>query len=207
MYYANASATTASNGDNTFAFFDDFDGATIDTNKWTVVNTAFQAGGIVTVGSDTVTQADRIYSNNVFSVGSYKMRTRFRTNSMSLNTHWGLADFPDIGDWAFFRTNVGETNQYNLGVKNDGTEGRLGIGSSFGTNYHVWEVVPDNSSLTSFYVDDVLVGQMTSYRPNAQMSAEITGYDVGSYGYSDWILIRKYSSEEPTSSFGAEQNN
>ena len=35
MYYANASATTASNGDNTFEFFDDFLGSSLDTNKWT----------------------------------------------------------------------------------------------------------------------------------------------------------------------------
>jgi hypothetical protein len=34
MYYGNANASSASNGDDTFAFFDDFNGSVIDTAKW-----------------------------------------------------------------------------------------------------------------------------------------------------------------------------
>jgi len=34
MYYGNPSATSESNGDNTFVFFDDFEGSELDTNKW-----------------------------------------------------------------------------------------------------------------------------------------------------------------------------
>lgn len=36
LYYGKPSATTLSNGVNTFLFFDDFDGSTLDTNKWIV---------------------------------------------------------------------------------------------------------------------------------------------------------------------------
>ncbi len=35
LYYGNASATTASNGDNVFSFFDGFDGTSLDAAKWT----------------------------------------------------------------------------------------------------------------------------------------------------------------------------
>ena len=34
VYYNNASATTTSNGEGTFLFFDDFSAATLDTDKW-----------------------------------------------------------------------------------------------------------------------------------------------------------------------------
>jgi len=34
-YYRNVNATNASNGDNTFLFFDDFDDGNLDTTKWT----------------------------------------------------------------------------------------------------------------------------------------------------------------------------
>jgi hypothetical protein len=36
IYYGNATASSASNGEATFDFFDDFNDATIDTNKWEV---------------------------------------------------------------------------------------------------------------------------------------------------------------------------
>ncbi|RLB80123.1 MAG: hypothetical protein DRH17_12545, partial [Deltaproteobacteria bacterium] len=34
IYYGNPDATTTSNGDNTFLFFDDFEGSDLDTSKW-----------------------------------------------------------------------------------------------------------------------------------------------------------------------------
>jgi len=51
MYYANASATTASNGDNTFEFFDHFLGTTLDTNKWSF----FEMQGTVNVSNSILT--------------------------------------------------------------------------------------------------------------------------------------------------------
>ena len=41
MYYANASATTASNGDNTFVFFDDFENGNL--SKWSQYNPSYPA--------------------------------------------------------------------------------------------------------------------------------------------------------------------
>jgi len=39
MYYGNPSATNSSSGDNTFVFFDDFRGTTINATKWTELDT------------------------------------------------------------------------------------------------------------------------------------------------------------------------
>ena len=36
MYYGNSSAAAGSSGDNTFLFFDDFSGSSLNTNKWTM---------------------------------------------------------------------------------------------------------------------------------------------------------------------------
>ena len=48
LYYGNSSATSASNGNTTFDFFDDFSSGSIDTTKWTV------GGGSWTVVTDTL---------------------------------------------------------------------------------------------------------------------------------------------------------
>lgn len=50
LYYGNPSATSASNGTNTFDFFDDFSSGPIDTNKWTIVaGSPSVTDGILTV--------------------------------------------------------------------------------------------------------------------------------------------------------------
>ena len=48
LYYGNSSATSASNGNTTFDFFDDFSSGSVDTTKWTV------GGGSWTVVTDTL---------------------------------------------------------------------------------------------------------------------------------------------------------
>jgi len=51
MWYGNPSATSASNGNYAFIFFDDFSGTTIDTTRWSTsgVGTISQSGGILNV--------------------------------------------------------------------------------------------------------------------------------------------------------------
>ncbi len=51
-YYGNSGALNASNGNNTFLLFDDFDGASLDTGKWAKQNSA---GSSVSLGSSQLT--------------------------------------------------------------------------------------------------------------------------------------------------------
>lgn len=44
VYFGNAGASSASDGNSTFIFFDDFEGITLDINKW-ISNTNFQFTG------------------------------------------------------------------------------------------------------------------------------------------------------------------
>ena len=58
IYYGNSSATNGSNGDNTFDFFDDFEGTSIDTNKWTL-----RSGTINVSGSEAYAIISSPYEN------------------------------------------------------------------------------------------------------------------------------------------------
>ncbi len=57
MYYGNPSASSASNGDKTFEFFDDFMGTSLDTNKWTF-ETKNSLGNPSTQGSYNVANGE-----------------------------------------------------------------------------------------------------------------------------------------------------
>jgi hypothetical protein len=70
MYYGNPLANSDSNGDDTFVFFDDFTGTTIDTAKWTEVD-----------GSNYITQNDTlIVSNGTTAWGATGMYTKSNFN-------------------------------------------------------------------------------------------------------------------------------
>ncbi|MFX0016634.1 MAG: DUF2341 domain-containing protein [Candidatus Hermodarchaeota archaeon] len=53
MYYGNPSASSESDGDDTFIFFDDFEGSTVNTSKWITDNDQYSStivsGGVLTV--------------------------------------------------------------------------------------------------------------------------------------------------------------
>jgi len=53
-YFGNSSASNVSNGDNTFHFFDDFDGTSLDTNKWDSTGNISVSGGVVTINPTSV---------------------------------------------------------------------------------------------------------------------------------------------------------
>ena len=66
MYYGNAAATAVSNGSRVFEFFDDFAGATINTVKWTEVDTA----------ANYITQNNELISSggpNSWTTGMYSI--------------------------------------------------------------------------------------------------------------------------------------
>jgi hypothetical protein len=67
MYYGNGSATAASNGDNTFIFFDDFPGTTVNATKWSVYDP--NASITVSGGSVTVRGEDQMIGTTSFAAG------------------------------------------------------------------------------------------------------------------------------------------
>ena len=81
LYYGNPTASSVSNGDATFIFFDDFTGTTINLSKWQVLNSA---GWSVTdgnlVGKDATGQ---IKSQMAFNGGNISVESRMVRTSAS----------------------------------------------------------------------------------------------------------------------------
>lgn len=75
IYYSNAGAASGSNGDNTFLFFDDFPGASLDTNKWQGDTANWSVSG---GNAQCSTDAKKIY--NKTSYGNVAVETRMQTH-------------------------------------------------------------------------------------------------------------------------------
>ncbi len=204
MYYANASAITASNGDNTFAFFDDFSGTSINTNKWTVTGSPSLSGGLCTLNSAT---PESILAKNLYNPSTYRAETR-----ASFVHGGGVCDFSFGGTTSSATNNLlSVTREPNMpGVYGFttyncswGGPGNTGLGSGY-TGYHVWGIYFTGSSIKAT-IDNNVVATHTTYC--VSYGTVFLGINNSSTIYTDWVLVRKYNATEPTSSFGAEQNN
>ena len=115
MYYGNASATSVSNGDNTFLFFDDFLGTSLDGSKWTSSGTVSVSGGEAVIGSTSNT--GYIYSS--YTSSEAIMRTNVKWTSRDATyVWWGwIAAGGSSQPYAIFDS-AGTSSQY--GYFNDG---------------------------------------------------------------------------------------
>jgi len=199
MYYANASAITTSNGDNIFIFFDDFSGSVVDTNKWTAYGDGVSLSeGVISFNRESVDTG--IYTGNlglskpqVVEV-MYKQSNVFR-NRLYLNTSAkGFQPTP-----------------YDYGIFSPSIFWNGWTGTTLSNN--TWYLVRwDDTSTNYIWTIYNMAGQVVFTRSHGS-SISNTNYLhlYGEGGNSDlsldWVRIRKYASSEPTSSFGAEQNN
>lgn len=219
VYYGNSSATSASNGENTFIFFDDFDGSSVDSSKWDEVNTG---AGSVTISGGTVT----ILSNGDWWGTSDA--SRYLVSKSSMGTNYATEAFvvqSGVGDGyaRFFGLRSGAapsekqfvllgdsdhshiTNVYRLAV--------WGGASWFGNNTGTidtgvnkiarFEVNGDN---VKSYYDDSLANNMTVSDWNLGYIA-LTDTNGSNPSEFDWIFSRKYVDPEPTNgTWGAEED-
>jgi PKD repeat protein len=74
LYYENVVATSESDGEDVFDFFDDFEDGTIDTNKWTLTSTPTETGGelIITNGNAVTLKNSIVTKNLIVRVDAYQ---------------------------------------------------------------------------------------------------------------------------------------
>ena len=232
VYYGNPSATSASNGDNTFLLFDDFLGTSLNTNKWTVgvQNTymSYSVGnGILTLSSSKSASDYTWYSIRIQSVATnfslpLAIRALTRFYAPSDSEYWGglkgkfgykyisFSSDPSLDGGGFYYRN----SNYQAGaiVGSDSELLNYTTNSySFGT-WYISEVKITTDQINA-YLNDSLKGSFSYSLPSPQpISMGLTIGDL-SAGYNpslqkiefDWILVRKFTSSEPTTSVGVEE--
>ncbi len=138
--YGNSLATK-SNYENpylTFEFFDDFEGTSLDTNKWTIIN-----GTLYSVSNSELTLSDgtRIASTQSYDVQNTAIRIMFASVSR------------DSGGYNFFGFNYKYSDtvyvnvyptlsggDYTLEANDGSTSSSNNIALSQDINYHIWDL-------------------------------------------------------------------
>jgi hypothetical protein len=230
IYYGKSDATTTSNGDDTFLFFDHFDGASLDLTKWmvekdstyvtyTIVNSVLRATGS---GSAVGSPAEEIYKA-LFSMSAsgYAIIARLRIATPAA----GAKMFARAG---FYNSYTPTYRFSHAGQLGNNWDGYNAMGIYMPGWAYVGGTILDDTDLNGNFVNYELrlLNQTTG-----QIQILMNGVDKGTFtnsniaGYTlnpafsvapdtatnaqfelDYLFVRKYVSPEPShGSWGSEQ--
>lgn len=200
IYYGNPSATSGSDGDSTFLFFDHFPGTSLNGTKWSSTD-----NGYVTVASSKATlQGDTswryLQTVNTFGPANIAMRTDFQFTGQTTNTG---------GDLTF--NNLGGNNRIdilyfasNIGIRCIKTGTSTFITSNPDASENIYDILWLSSSSVTFNKNDVLMTGTNPITTNVPLVAlPISFQSTNAAGQTtkviiDWVLLRKYVSPEPS---------
>lgn len=220
MYYGKTIATT-SNGTNTFIFFDDFTGTTINTSKWVETDTGdnISQNGVLTINNGTAAWGPTaMYSVDNFNradglavQGDYKSTmvtgTTYKDTTMLWTKDTGTGTAIAAFIYALYPKEQSGTT--NLIMYEDGI-GRGVLSGTFvaNTQYTYRQIIKPSGALTQVSTDGG--GTWTdlynsTYSSEATFKVGFTHFEGGVVTIDD-IFVRKYVASEPTVAFGTEEN-
>ncbi|RLC82428.1 MAG: hypothetical protein DRJ03_19060 [Chloroflexi bacterium] len=196
VYYGNEDATSLSDGESTFPFFDDFSG---DLSKWVIESGSWsiQDGKLYcdAVGAEAIIRTD------TFVMSNHAVRYKWQFINWREGSRDGvLARFQDTGNFYAYWLTQG----VNVEGKSCSVEKRLN-GSWEG--YWIHYVLQDFTTNVWYKLSFRLYGNTVRayFNDEEKLSVEYTDWASGKIGfrtfyndiYIDWVLVRKYVYPEP----------
>ena len=215
LYYGNPSAPSASDGDATFLFFDDFNDNSLNTSKWTVVSgggsaAVYEQNNRLEIYSDGT---NRAYARSATSFKAPYVLEYSAKKSENVDTvcHWdgnfqGTYDTPVNGyqvafvGWVtpnffvinrFVQSNVYETAQVNM---------------TLDTNWHNYSIKTSQNGISVFLDGTQILSTTDTTRTSGYIGFSARETPDAINAYYDNVRVRKWIDPEPTvSAWGAEQ--
>jgi hypothetical protein len=193
-YFGNPTATNASNGDNTFLFFDDFPTATLNTTKWNILANGTPVTSPVWEGSYSVKANNTGVNNN-------NLKSNYNLSNIGMSIDFMFYDngFTSTATnmWGGFLDTTGAANVVGVvdgsytrySYNYDGTSSSIGVSRSVGWHFGS---IKRTSSQVIFTVDNTTV--TINY---TNTFSYLTFYSIQGTGWWDVIRVRKYVSPEP----------
>ena len=192
VWYGNAAATTTSDEDAPYLFFDHFKGTSLDTTKWNMVGSPTVSDSNVTVNSSN----EEIKSKQIFGAGTI---LEGRGSLWNANYHiFGLGQHPYL-PIIIYQYGHPAAGNYNARATSS-----TALGSGW-TGVHTWAIHRVTSGSAKFYLDDSLVTTVTTSTADMPILLQQHVTATGSSVF-DYILVRAYSATPPAAlTFSGEQ--
>jgi hypothetical protein len=218
MYYGNAAASSASSGDNTFLFFDDFPGTSLDTTtKW---DSFTGTGGSIAVSGSSVRldRAEIVTKTFQITDGIIEHRGYSTAKEISMIARASIKVYEVFGQTG---------TQGGHGYYQDGTVPswahaitkadviQASVVSAITTStWYKYRYILNGVNLQFVRFDDSWGQEATiSYTDTGGLTTGYLGLRVYGSGfgdriaYYDWIRVRKYVATEPTTTVVSEEKN
>ena len=212
MYYGNASAPAASNGDNTFLFFDDFE---VDLSKWTIINPT--RGSATRVTSPVANGSYSMYLDENSNGASFGASAAFTAQTQCVieyyarpvqtNAIWETDVNSGGTNGPYLRFNSDASVEYNDTAWKDFSP----VVSYAANTWYSYKLDNVNASTGTYsvYIDGSLKGSNIAFN-NAVASVNQIRFTAEKNTlpkiYVDLVKVRKYASPEPVmSGIGAEE--
>lgn len=207
LYYGNDAVSTTSNGDDTFLFFDDFSGASLNLSKWDV-----EEGDVTVTGGNLVLTGNTATKGTIESDFGFYINTashrRFKADQIeTTNIRW-MSAFGTWSSWDDAYDQYGSstaqyiyTRVYNdtqvTGPNHDQCTNPLNAWTEYTVTWR-------NNEVNYYQIYDLERSYTTGNIPDNSTPLYLlfqegnTGYD----GLVDWTFVRKFTSPEPIAMFG-----
>lgn len=194
-YYGNLSAASASNGTNTFDFFDDFSGNSIDTGKWQRTS----SGGTTSVSNSILemwtgsTAYETWITYDKYPIGTIADIKMKVTTDSSTGAGAGVGDGTNDAQWMMWANKGWET------YKSPGQS--TAVRTADLSTYRAVSIRRASASQVDFYTDNAYDTQITANIPTTNLGGYLwvsSRTPTYPHLYVDWFFIRKYASPEPT---------
>lgn len=217
IYYGNASATSASDGNGVFDFFDDFPGTSLDS-KWTASVAPIVSGGVARFNSGAAGLVNPL-SFNLNSgyilegrIIYYATESAYSGTLSAISSRYTQGGNGGADATVLYMRNSSTTNIYRW----------IGSGSSASYNIASGVNTATSSNSTWYILGETLYpGGVILTKDGVSVATHSftwaknlryisLGYFAGGTtneqdtGY-DWVFVRKYVSSEPTYALGAEE--
>jgi len=196
LYYGNPSASSASDGDSVFEFFDDFNG---DLSKWTTGGTWSIVDGKAKHEKSTGTW-DYLKATAPVTDGIFEARLGNLKDDGSTHHELGMFVRGDDTSSDYCIQNIIRIEDGDLYYNDWGSYQTVSITTAYNTYYRQTFIVHGEDVEVKW--DGVTkITDTTSHTTETLMGFRA----VQSESYIDWLLIRKYASPEPTAELGSEE--
>ena len=224
MAYGDEGLSSASNGDNTFDFFDDFDGTNIDSGKWSI-NSVNTITSTVSGGKLRITDATNKWIQDNTDTGSQHQAKWNPTDRFILeweqevsDTH--LSQMGEVGMGLIGSDNKvsayaavvdGVPNNLQLhksGYFNFVEESTDGSKPTNSPDHRTYRIVKNGNSVSIKDLTDNSVRITGTTTDVSKIAIAVGAYESGNpflnYGDIYWCRVRKYGSPAPAATIGPE---
>lgn len=210
-YYGSTTAPAVDNGDNTFEFFDDFDGTAINSAKWTQT---LGSAGDFTVQGGTL----RGNNSNGRLVSTFKMQggmlatLKAKTTTLATNTHmvggvyngtydyFGISVGPNHGGYNLYGQSITAVTNTSVPANNIGYTISSPDGATTTIQGYNWDT-------GAWYISPTSKTYSIANKPLALGRTYYWDYYEGQTYRTDWdwILVRKAAAIAPTATAGTKE--